>query len=99
MQYRQGQTIPESPRPVHDPYDMAPGTRPVDEHCFIHEASKERETDFKNSVCDAIYRAKHSGDQCKETRIPLLDVERISMILRQMHTVLLLFWQLPKVGI
>ena len=36
MQDRQGQTIPESPRPVHDPYDT---THTVGEHPFIHEAS------------------------------------------------------------
>ena len=40
MQNGQGQAIPESPRPVHGPFDMALG-----EHPFIHEASEGCETD------------------------------------------------------
>ena len=34
----------------------------------------------KYSVCDAFYRAKNIGDQCKEPGISLLTVERINMI-------------------
>ena len=48
------------------------------------------------SVCDAFYRSKNSGYQCKEAGISLLAVERINMISRQMHAVLFLFQQLPK---
>ena len=46
-----------------------------------------------------VYHAKNSSDQCKEAEISLLNVERINMIQRQMHAVLLLFRQLQKVGI
>ena len=41
------------------------------------------------------YRAKNSS----EAVISLLDVEQINMIEWQVHAGLLLFWQLPKVGI
>ena len=51
------------------------------------------------SVCDAFYLAENSGDQCKDAGISLLAVELINMISRQMQAVLLLYRQLPKVGI
>ena len=94
MQDRQGETIPESPRPVHDHYHTAK----FGEHPFMYEASWGRETNKVFRLWRA-NRAENSGDQCKEAGIALPDVERINMIWRQMHVAFLFFRQILKVGI